>query len=38
MVKRRVEPSVRIKKMSNWTLWRGRPPPKWNNSPLTTAG
>jgi hypothetical protein len=28
MVKRRVEPSVRIKKMSNWTLWRGRPPPK----------
>jgi hypothetical protein len=21
--------SIRLRKVSNWTLWRGRPPSKW---------
>jgi hypothetical protein len=28
-VKRVAGSSVRIRKMRDWTLWRGQPPPKW---------
>jgi hypothetical protein len=28
VTKRAVEFSIRLQKMSDWTLWRGRPPPK----------
>jgi hypothetical protein len=28
IMKQRVKPSVKIQKMSDWTLWRGQPPQK----------
>jgi hypothetical protein len=34
VVKRETEMSARLLKMRNWTLWRGRPPPKWKKSLL----
>jgi hypothetical protein len=34
IVKRRVEPSVRIRKMNVRTLWRGQSPPKRKKRPL----
>jgi hypothetical protein len=37
VMKRRIEPSVMIKKMNDWTLWRGWPPAKCKMKSLTTS-
>jgi hypothetical protein len=37
IVKQRFESSVRIQKMSDWTLWRVWPHPKQKKRPTTTA-
>jgi hypothetical protein len=32
VVKRAVGISSRLRKVRNWALWRGRPPPKWEKN------
>jgi hypothetical protein len=34
IVKRIAGSSSRLRKVRGWTLWRGRPPPKWKKSLL----
>jgi hypothetical protein len=36
IAKQIVGASIRLRKMSNWTLWRGRPPPERKKRPLAT--
>jgi hypothetical protein len=37
VMKQTVGTSISPRKMSDWRLWRGQPPPKRKKRPLTTA-